>query len=410
MTVTKWDRSKISAAKKILKKYETLSEALPEISRAIKLPITCNSVEKAFKRYEQPSPHSFVKARPLNPIEAQEKREQESAERQHVDAIVAEVRELRARQAFLDKIHMRHGPPKILPREKGSGLRELTAVVLASDWHVEEPVDPVSIAYRNEYNLEIAERRIGKFFEAVIWNVEHHRADGHLQIRDLVLWLGGDLMSGYIHEELLEGNLLSPTETVVWLIPILRNGILTLLERLKLESITIPCSFGNHGRTSAKPRISTAYANSYEWLMYHALADSMRTDSRVRFEITNSAHQYTEVYGRVIHMHHGDDVKYSGGVGGLGIPLLKAVPMWDLVKKADVHCIGHWHQLRDYGRAVVNGSLIGYNAFAQRIRAEFEPPQQVMFFMDSARGKCLLTNLWVDSSEENARQCAGGAR
>lgn len=74
--------------------------------------------------------------------------------------------------------------------------------------------------------------------------------------------------------------------------------------------------------------------------------------------------------------------------------------MWDLIKRADVHCIGHHHTLLDYGRAVVNGSLIGYGSYSQRIRAPFEPPQQLLFYMDSKRGKCKPTALWVDDQKE----------
>lgn len=297
------------------------------------------------------------------------------------------------RNRFIRAMERARNPPKVRAREKKSGMRELTAVALASDWHVEEPVDPASVAGRNEYNLYIADARVGKFFQSVIWNITHHRASKRLAIRDLVLWLGGDLMTGYIHPELVETAALSPTQTVRWLLPRLRNGIATLLG--KVDTVTIPCSFGNHGRTTDKPRISSGFANSYEWLMYQCLADEFRNEPRVRFEITPSAHQYVDVYGQVLHFHHGDDVKYMGGVGGLGIPLLKALPMWDLLKKADVHNIGHHHQFIDYGRAVVNGSLIGYGPYSQRIRAAFEPPQQAMYFVDSKRGKCMTTALWV---------------
>jgi hypothetical protein len=261
---------------------------------------------------------------------------------------------------------------------------------------VEEHVDPEAIAYRNEYNLTIAEQRIERFFNSIAWNIEHHRASKRIAINDLVLWLGGDLMSGYIHEELEESNELSPTETILWLLPRLKAGLHMLQESLGLASITVPCSYGNHGRTTKKPRISTGPQNSFEWLMYHNLARELADEKRIGFEITKSAHQYVETYGRTIHFHHGDDLNYQGGVGGLGIPLLKAVPVWKDIHDADVHCIGHWHQLRDYGVAVVNGSLVGYGPYSQRIRAPFETPQQAMFYMDSARGKCMLTSLWVD--------------
>lgn len=329
-------------------------------------------------------------------------------ERQHLRQIkdlVRQVREATARQEFIDAASSASRKfPRIVPRERTSGLRELTAVALASDWHVEEPVEPCSVAFVNEYNLEIAEARSTRFFQGILWNLEHQRASKRLSIRDLVLWLGGDLMTGYIHPELIENNLLSPTETVRWLLPHLAAGIKMLLAKGELEKIVVPCSFGNHGRTTDKSRVTTGYANSYEWLMYHSLADIFVEEPRVRFEITNSNHQYVEVYNRTCHFTHGDSVRYQGGVGGIGIPLLKAVAQWDQIRRCDYHNVGHFHQLTDFGRLVVNGSLIGYGPYSQLIRASFEVPQQAMYYIDSKRGKCMTTAIWVsDSTEKKAK-------
>ena len=333
-----------------------------------------------------------------DPVEAYDARVTAASDKATIKTLVEQIREAKSRQAFIDAIAKNKGTPKILPRERTSGLREMTAVVLASDWHVEEPVLPESVAGRNEYNLTIADKRVKRFFDGIIWNFEHHRASKRLVIRDLVLWLGGDLMTGFIHEELMEGNALSPTETIRWLLPRLRDGIHTLLETLDLTHIEIPCSYGNHGRTTAKPRVSTGYANSFEWLMYHSLADAFRDEPRVHFEITNSPHQYVEVYNRTLHFHHGDSLKYMGGVGGLGIPLLKAVPQWNSVRFAEYHNVGHFHQLIDFGPAMCNGSLIGFGGYSQHIRAAFEEPAQAMYFVDKTRGKCLVTKLWVSGS------------
>lgn len=334
-----------------------------------------------------------------DPLEERERRDETSRLRKQVEDLVQRLKAANSRQAFIEAAASSRAPPRIYARERNTLVREMTPVALASDWHVEEHVDGQSIAYRNEYNPEIAAHRIERFFRAIIWNVEHHRASGRIVIRDLVLWLGGDLYSGFLHEENMEVNAFAPVVAVRWLIPHIRNGIATLLDVLGLDRLVAVCSHGNHGRTTKKPRIATGYANSFDWLLYHSLADEFRHDKRVTFEITASGHQYVEVYDKTIHFHHGDDIKYQGGVGGLGIPLLKAVPMWDRVRPADVHCIGHWHQLRDYGRAVVNGSLIGYNPYAFHIRADFEEPLQAMFYVDKTRGKSMLTSLWVAERE-----------
>lgn len=397
-----WTKSLLKTTQAILKRHtrDQLDAALVEVSKAANGPVNLNSLRSTFLNHGLGSPFSYLKKPKFvpDPVEHVEAKEEESVTKKQLAKAVEELREARTRQTFLDAVKSSSAPPRIMAREK-SGKREMTCVVLASDWHVEEPVEPEAVAYRNEYNLDVADKRIERFFQGIIWNVEHQRASGRIAVNDLVLWLGGDLITGYIHEELVESNELSPTEAVLWLMPRLRDGIYTLMKALDLGRLEIPCSFGNHGRTTTKSRISTGYANSYEWLMYHSLASEFRKEKRVHFEITNSPHQYVQVYDRTLHFHHGDSLRYQGGVGGLAIPLLKAVPQWDLVRKADVHNIGHFHQLSDFGRAVVNGSMIGYGPYSQHIRASFESPAQALYYVDSVRGKCMMTSLWLDDEK-----------
>lgn len=405
-----WTKALLKSSQSTLRKHtrEEMDAALSEISQSAGQKVSDDAIRNAFRAHDLPSPYTFLKPPKFvpDPVQKVEAREEATREKKQVGQLVEELRQLRARQSFLDVVKDAKAPPKILPREK-SGKREMACVVLASDWHVEEPVDPEAVAYRNEYNLEVANGRIERFFQGIIWNIEHQRASGRIAVNDLILWLGGDLITGYIHEELVESNLLSPTEAVRWLLPRLRDGIYTVMKALDLARLEIPCSYGNHGRTTQKSRISTGYANSYEWLMYHSLADEFRNEKRIHFEITNSPHQYVQVYDRTLHFHHGDSLKYMGGVGGLAIPLLKAIPQWDTVRKADVHNIGHFHQLSDFGRAVVNGSMIGYGTYSQHIRASYEPPAQALYYMDSRRGKCMMTSLWLD--DERHRQAYADA-
>jgi hypothetical protein len=398
MRISRTDKL-LKQTREILERYvaDETDAALIEISKKAGQRVSRDALDRAFKSHGFDHPSAYFKKPEFetDPVQLHEAKLEKSSDKAAIKNLTERLREAQSRQSVLDAMHAFKAPPKILPQEKKSGLREMAAIVLGSDWHVEETVEPEAVANRNEYNLEIAQRRIERFFNGIIWNVEHHRASKRVSIQDLVLWLGGDLMSGYIHEELVESNALSPTETILWLMPRLRNGISTLLSSLDLRRLEIPCSYGNHGRTGAKPRISTGAQNNYEFLLYHHLANEFRSDSRVNFEITASPHQYVQVYDFMLHFHHGGSVKYSGGIGGLGVPLLKAIPAWDLVKQAHYHHIGHFHQLSDFGRVLVNGSLIGYGPYSQWIRASYEPPQQLMYLLDSKRGKCQTTPIWV---------------
>jgi len=279
-----------------------------------------------------------------------------------------------------------------VPRPHHGKTRNMTAIAMASDWHVEETVDPRSVAGVNAYTMEIAQRRVERFFDAIIWNIEHQRASARLAIDDLLLWIGGDIITGYIHKELMEANQASPLEAIRWVSALIASGVEHLADHIRLRVI---CDYGNHGRTGEKKMIATGAANSFEYHMYCQLAKDLA--GVADFFVTPSAHHRVEVYGYKIHTHHGDDVKGGNGIGGLAPPLLRRVAGWDAQSNnvADYHLIGHFHRAIDFGNVIVNGSMIGYGPYAQYIGAPDEPPCQQMFYIDEKRGKTMLTPLWV---------------
>jgi hypothetical protein len=275
-------------------------------------------------------------------------------------------------------------------------VSESVAVVAASCWHVEEYVDPKVINGLNHYNLDIAESRIEKLFQHAARLVEIER--NGTDIDTLVFALLGDLMTGYIHEELLENNPLSPTETILWLQKRIIAGFKFLREKGGFKRIVVPCTVGNHGRTTPKKRVATSYKNSFEWLMYHILAESFAESSGtpVEFRIGNSYFNYLEVYGKTLRFHHGDYLSYQGGVGGISIPVNKAIASWDKSRHADLDIFGHWHQTLADRKWVSTGSLIGYNAYALSIKAVCEPPQQSFFLFEKNRGRTVTTPITLN--------------
>lgn len=308
------------------------------------------------------------------------------------DSLLDQLQEERARAVYVDALRA-PTVPVVARREPISGMREGALIVLASDWHVEEPVDPVSIGGVNRYDLDVAEARAHRFFDGISWLLNFERQA--FTLRDLVLWLGGDFYSGYIHAELVESAACSPVESILVVKRLLTQGIRHLLQDPLLERIVVPCSYGNHGRTTEKRRVATGAKNSFEWLLYQVMSQEFASEPRVTFTADQSAHQYVDVFDKTLHFTHGDETRFLGGVGGLSIPLNKRIPQWDRVKPSAIHHLGHYHQFLDLGRAVVNGSLIGFNSYAQSIGASPEPPQQAAYVLDAKRGKALVTPLWV---------------
>jgi hypothetical protein len=284
-------------------------------------------------------------------------------------------------------------PAKIVaPQGRGEGRQRLAVpVMLLSDWHVEEPVDPESVSGLNTYNLDIADACITKCAEAFEWLVRDPRFD----MRTAIVAIIGDLYSGYIHTELVESNFLSPVQAVVWLQERIERMLRRILATTDFERIIVPCNDGNHGRLTDKIRVSTRTANSLEWLLYKTLAARFQDEPRIEFHIADGEYNYIDVFDQTYCFFHGDSVRYMGGVGGLLIPMKRGLNELRKYRKVDHFAFGHFHQRIDIPEMSGNGSMIGINAYAMRLKVTPEPRQQSFFLIDDQRGKCQSTPIWL---------------
>ena len=322
----------------------------------------------------------------------------DKAHKTEVDSLKAKLAQYQASVESLEKqlgIALSLGKTRIRPQPLSvsmSDKAEAVAIALASDWHVEETVESASVNGLNEYRLPIAKTRIEKFFSTIarLTEIERHGA----KIDDLILWLGGDLITGMIHEELAESNSKTPTQVILWLQDRLADGLATLKPHFK--RILIPTSYGNHGRTTVKPRHATGAAHSYEWLLYRILEGRFADDQQIEFQIADSYFNFMTVFDRRLRFHHGDGLKFQGGIGGLTIPTEKAIASWNKSpNRADLDLFGHWHQYQQSRHWLCNGSLIGYNAYALSIKASFEPPTQTYFLLDKKRGRTMTSPIYL---------------
>ena len=364
----KWTKKEDDQLKKLIASEKTIKEIMAETGLSKYL------VEKRLL-------HLGLSVKVDQIREHQAKKEEYSYRKKYDDAVslITELEKQLEVKKSLDR------NPIVLSKIKpslSSNNNEATAVVLLSDWHWEEVVKPASVNYLNEFNKRIAEHRSEALFQTIVKYIKIHQRE--TSIKNLVLALLGDFISGGIHDELMEGNRLLSGEAIWEVQNRIASGIQFLLDNTDLKLI-IPCSAGNHGRTTAKPRVATEHGNSYEWLMYQNLAMFFRNNKRVEFIINEGYHNYIDIYDYTLRFHHGHNMKYLGGLGGIYIPVNKAINQWNKAKKADLDCFGHFHQMKDGGTFISNGSLIGWNAFAIKIKADFEKPKQAFFLVDKKR-------------------------
>lgn len=264
-------------------------------------------------------------------------------------------------------------------KDKKTKLNDATAIIVASDWHYWETVNSDQVDNLNEFNKKIAEERANAFFRNTVRLLKREQRDSN--IRTAVLALLGDFISNSIHPELMESNQGLPIDEIMAVQAVLIAGIKYILANTDLD-LVIPCHSGNHGRATEKRRISTEAGNSFEYFMYHNIASQFIDNKRVKFLISRGYLSYLDINGFVIRFHHGHALRYAGGIGGIFIPAFKAISQWDKARRADLDVFGHFHQVKDGGKFISNGSLVGYNDFALMIKADYEKPKQVFFIVN----------------------------
>jgi len=313
----------------------------------------------------------------------------EKGKRQHADS---ELREFRQLDELMHSTREKISQGKVQRSKQTRG--NATAVICACDWHAEEHIDPNAIGGVNEFNLGICERRINRLWDKSLYLIDFARNIS--DIRNVVLWLGGDLINGYIHEELEESNILGPAEAILFIQEKCVTGIEALAKHKGVESITVISSFGNHGRTTKKRRVSTGYKTSWEWLAYRNMAEYYRNKTNVRFQVGIGYFNTLEIQGFMTRFHHGDNIRYQGGVGGLTIPVNKAIAQWNKKQYAHFDFFGHWHTYMNTWNWTSCGCLVGYNAYAESIKADFQEPTQTFSVIDKKHGKVLSIPIFVE--------------
>lgn len=256
---------------------------------------------------------------------------------------------------------------------------ESVAVVLASDWHVEEQVKLEWTNGMSEYSTHIAAKCAEQFFQNTVKLLE--KEGQATKIDTLVLALLGDFITNYLHDENVETCTLAPADAILFAQDLLVAGIEYLLKNTKVKLI-IPCHVGNHSRTTDKVHFSTEAGNSWESVIYRNMELYFRNEKRITFLISKAYVSYLDLGGYVIAFHHGHGFRFGGAIGGITTAVVKWRDKIEQSRKADLYCFGHHHTQFDGRLFLANGSMIGYGARAQALGYAYEPRSQTFFLVN----------------------------
>ena len=359
--------------------------------------------------------HSRKKNRTGNksePVQSDPKVDQSGSIPEQVRLLQIEIQRLKreavshamVRDEILHLAHAKPPVPEWLSEDRSKAhCSPGVPTLFASDWHWGEVVDRDQIGGVNSYDLTIARDRAHRLIECAVDLLKNHMV--WPDYPGIVLALGGDMFSGDIHEELTRTNEapIMPLVLDVW------GVLIWCIERLVNEfgQVFVPCVSGNHSRTTHKMTSKERNHLSFDWLLYSMLDKHFEKDSRVSFMIPEGPDALFRVYSHRYLLTHGDQFRGGDGmIGALG-PIIRG----DHKKRSrnsqigmeyDTLLLGHWHQLIQMQRLIVNGSLKGYDEYAQDGNFGFEPPRQALWITHPEKGITFQMPVLV---EDNLEKC-----
>ncbi len=312
------------------------------------------------------------------------------------------------RKVIFDLAALRPNPAPWIakPRKPAKDVTFSVPVAFWSDWHYGELVSREQLGGINEFNRRIAKTRITRLVDITCDLAQRHM--GTIEYPGIVIALGGDMISGNIHEELRETNDGTVQQCVLDLQDQLTSALTYMADRF--GRVYVPCVVGNHGRTKMKPHAKNRAFENYESGLYQQLVRHFRGDSRFHFDIPEGPDVNFNVLGHRFMLTHGDALGVKGGdgiIGALGPIARGAVKVGRAQARGgrafDTLMFGHWHTYIPRGEAspvAVNGTLKGFDEFAHTIlRVPYSRPSQSLFFVHADHGITAQWQVYLEGKE-----------
>lgn len=321
--------------------------------------------------------------------------QQSEADRVHAlrrknDRLTAQLRDAADRlEDALERLAVLEGVDRLDPQPpkwtmpKRSKSDAAIVVAMLSDTHWDIVVRPEDVGGVNAYDRSIATQRTKTWAQklAALPATGPSADVGGL----IVLW-GGDMMNGPIDqlhmvdaEDTTLGTLLYWSEQAA--------GALLLLAE-QYGRVHVPVVVGNHGRQTLKVRSHLKVRDNLDWHLAHLVRRQLASDERITWQIDEASDAEFTVFDRRHVLTHGDQARGGGGIGGIWPPLMRMTARKQqrqagLGRPFDTLWMGHWHTAT-FGAGdqfVVNGSLIGPDAYSLNLNLPLNPPEQIAAYV-----------------------------
>ena len=330
----------------------------------------------------------------VNKLDGMTELQQIAVLRRQLHQAQAEVQDYERREDQITRAgSLKFKPIEIKPTQHKAGAPGFPMTIW-SDWHWGEVVRRDETGGANAFNRRIAHQRVEGLVNNTIALLRNY-AGTHPEYPGIWVCLGGDMISGSIHEELRETNWGTVEEQALEVGDAIAGGLLRMAE--EYGTVHVPCVVGNHGRKAHRPPAKAKVRENREYGVYKSLQRQFAGDPRFHFYVPEETDFFFTVYGHRFLLTHGDSLGVKGGdgiIGALG-PITRgtikvAASERQIGRDFDTLIMGHWHQYIPRSEAVaaiVNGTLKGYDEYARLfLRARFSKPSQALWLVSPKHG------------------------
>lgn len=288
---------------------------------------------------------------------------------------------------------LRFKPIEIKARDHAPGAPGFPMTIW-SDWHWGEVVRRDETGGANAFNRRVALARVEGLVNNTIGLLSDY-AGKNPTYPGIWICLGGDMISGSIHEELRETNWGTVEEQALEVGDAIAGGLLRMAD--EYGAVYVPCVVGNHGRKAHRPPAKAKVRENREYGVYKSLQKQFASDPRFHFYVPEETDFFFTVYGHRFLLTHGDSLGVKGGdgiIGALG-PITRgtikvSASERQIGRDFDTIIMGHWHTYIPRSEAVaaiVNGTLKGYCEYARLfLRVRYSRPSQALWLVSPKHG------------------------
>lgn len=297
-------------------------------------------------------------------------------------------------------------PPEWIAGKAGKLGSRGCPILGVSDIHYGERIDKAEVNGMNEYTADIAKKRLFRLFNTTSDLAFHHMGRAKTVYPGIIALLGGDMIGGDIHEELVATNDRTPHQAVDDLTDILAAGIEHLATKFgRVYAVGV---VGNHGRSTKKMRMKQRVFTNYDWSIYMNLKRYFRKEKLIQIDVPNAADAFFNSYGVRYMVTHGDSLGVKGGdgiIGAIGPIMRGSIKLGTQTRTIgmdfDELVIFHWHQMLWLPGVTVNNAVKGYDEYAMlQLRARYSRPSQALWFNHPEHGTTARWEIFLEGKKQ----------